>query len=393
MDLRNADCLEEMKNIDDNSIDLLFCDLPYTNSKFGKATSCKWDCEIDLDLFWKQVNRICRDDTPMIFTCTTKFGNCLINSNPKNFRYDLVWVKSASVGFLNAKKMPMKKHEMVYVFYRKLPKVYTDNIALHHTHKFIKKELGCEGNVYGQRDISTNINEYQPKLPNTIIKEDNKPIYDISSNSSLYGSELKRDKHKNRKNRESIYEPPLPNSIIKEDNTFIRGKNKKSKEDVYNYDERINNGKLYHHARHLQKGDESIYDPPLPNTIIKEGDIEKYKHKINNAIIKNNSIYGQGKGNTPLIDMGSIDGKPCYDPPLPNSIMEIKSEKGKHSTQKPVALMEWILKYYSKENDIVLDATMGSGSTGQACKNMNRKFIGIEKDKDIYETAFERLID
>jgi len=217
MDLRNADCLDEMKNIDDNSIDLLFCDLPYGQ------TSCKWDCLIDLNLFWKQVNRICRDDTPMIFTCSTKFGNCLINSNPKNFRYDLVWVKSASVGFLNAKKMPMKKHEMVYVFYRKLPKVYTDNIALHHTHKFIKKELGCEGNVYGQRDKSTNINEYQPKLPN---------------------------------------------SIIKEDNTFIRGKNKKSKEDVYNYDERINNGKLYHHARHLQKGDESIYDPPLPNSIM-----------------------------------------------------------------------------------------------------------------------------
>jgi len=54
--------------------------------------------------------------------------------------------------------------------------------------------------------------------------------------------------------------------------------------------------------------------------------------------------------------------------------------------------MEWILKYYSKENDIILDATMGSGSMGEACKNMNRKFIGIEKDKDIYEVAFNRLI-
>jgi len=55
--------------------------------------------------------------------------------------------------------------------------------------------------------------------------------------------------------------------------------------------------------------------------------------------------------------------------------------------------MQWIIQYYSKENDIVLDPTMGSGSTGQACKNMNRRFIGIEMDKDIYETAFERLID
>jgi len=80
-----------------------------------------------------------------------------------------------------------------------------------------------------------------------------------------------------------------------------------------------------------------------------------------------------------------------YDPPLPTSALEIKSTKGKHSTEKPVALMEWILKYYSKEGDIVLDPTMGSGSTGVACKNMNRNFIGIEKDKDIFEGARKRL--
>jgi DNA modification methylase len=115
MELYNDDCLKKMKDIDTNSIDLLFCDLPYGQ------TSCKWDCLIDLDEFWKQVNRICKDTTPMFFTCSTKFGVSLINSNPKNFRYDLVWVKSAPCGFLNAKKMPMKKHEMVYVFYKKLP--------------------------------------------------------------------------------------------------------------------------------------------------------------------------------------------------------------------------------------------------------------------------------
>jgi len=115
MDLYNEDCLEKMKDLSDNSIDLLFCDLPYN------CTSCKWDIAIDLELFWKEVNRVCKITTPMFFTCSTKFGVSLINSNPKNFRYDLVWVKSAPCGFLNAKKMPMKKHEMIYVFYRKLP--------------------------------------------------------------------------------------------------------------------------------------------------------------------------------------------------------------------------------------------------------------------------------
>jgi DNA modification methylase len=80
-----------------------------------------------------------------------------------------------------------------------------------------------------------------------------------------------------------------------------------------------------------------------------------------------------------------------YEPPLPNSILEIKSEKGKHPTQKPTALVEWCLKYYSKEGDTVLDPTMGSGSTGVACKNLNRQFIGIEQDEKIFKVAQSRI--
>ena len=79
-----------------------------------------------------------------------------------------------------------------------------------------------------------------------------------------------------------------------------------------------------------------------------------------------------------------------YEPKLPNSILEVKSEKGKHATQKPVALMEWILKYYSREGGVVLDPTMGSGSMGVACEKQNRLFIGIEKDETIYNVALER---
>ena len=80
-----------------------------------------------------------------------------------------------------------------------------------------------------------------------------------------------------------------------------------------------------------------------------------------------------------------------YEPKLPTNILEFKSEKGKHPTQKPVELIKWVLKYYSNENDLCIDATMGSGSTGVACKEMNRRFIGIELDKDIYETALNRI--
>ena len=286
MELLFGDCLELMPEIKDNSVDLLFCDLPYGQ------TSCKWDCLIDLEEFWKQVNRICKDDAPMLFTCSVKFGNTLINSNPKCFRYDLVWAKSRAVSFLLAKKMPMKKHEMIYVFYRKTPKVYTENIALHHKHKFIKetenKRYGKDGvdnkGCIKNRSKTATINKYDPPLPNSIITRTDEGC------NSLYGKET------NKK--------------------FI-------------YDE---NGKLR-------------------------------------------------------------NSEPMYNPPLPNSLLECKSEGGKHSTQKPVSLMEWILKYYSREGGVVLDPTMGSGAMGVACKNMNRHFIGIEKDEKIFEVAMERLND
>ena len=80
-----------------------------------------------------------------------------------------------------------------------------------------------------------------------------------------------------------------------------------------------------------------------------------------------------------------------YDPPLPTSILEIKTQRGKHSTQKPTELMKWVFKYYSKEKDIILDNCMGSGSTGVAAIQMNRDFIGIELDKDIFKVAQDRL--
>jgi len=121
------------------------------------------------------------------------------------------------------------------------------------------------------------------------------------------------------------------------------------------------------------------YDPPLPVSVVKEEIDEKYKNK--------GGLYSKVSRN------GLVKSEPHYEPPLPNSLLEIKSTRGKHSTEKPVALMEWILKYYSKEGDVVLDPTMGSGSTGVACKNMNRNFIGIEKDPKIYETAVNRIED
>ena len=126
-----------MKTLPDKSVDLFVCDLPYgclTNklraegseekSKGGKnytaTTGCSWDIPIDLDAFWTQVKRLCKNDhTPVLMFCSTKFGFDLFRSNPDWFRYDLVWSKSNAVGFLSANKMPMRSHEMIYVFAKK----------------------------------------------------------------------------------------------------------------------------------------------------------------------------------------------------------------------------------------------------------------------------------
>jgi len=136
--LYNGDCIEVMKEIPDKSIDLIICDLPYgclTADRKGKRVGelkdpsnpnsnivivnkpCAWDIKIDLKAFWEQVRRIRKNEhTPTIHFCTTKFGYELIQSNEAEFRYDLVWDKQRGVSFLSANKMPMRSHEMIYVF-------------------------------------------------------------------------------------------------------------------------------------------------------------------------------------------------------------------------------------------------------------------------------------
>jgi len=333
----NADCLEKMKDLDDDSVDLIFCDLPYGQ------TSCKWDCCIDLELFWIEVMRIKKLNTPIFFTTTTKFGVSLIQSAPKKcfFRYDLVWVKSAPAGFLSAKKMPMRKHEMIYVFYEKLP--FYDLSS--HTHKFLNQRPATKkgDHIYGDSQVS-NKNTYEPQLPVSVVKQEEpvanedydkreKKVRNTIKKEEVFGKGYLEKKVNFRKFDPTLggngapshlYEPPLPVSVVKQD--------------VYDAKDRFKNGKLKKNPRHLQKGDDPIYEPPLPN-----------------------------------------------------SMLEIKSTRGKHSTEKPVALMEWIFKYYSKEGDVILDPTMGSGSTGVACKNMNRNFIGIEMDEDIFKVASYRI--
>ena len=163
MKLLNGDCLELLKEIDDNSVDLVFCDLPYGQ------TSCKWDCKIDLVEMWKQFKRIRKDKhTPFFFTCSTRFGYEIIKSNEKWFRYDLVWEKTAPVGFLCARRMPMRKHEMIYVFYDNLP-VY--DISSHNRKFLNTREPHKETTVYGDLGIKTDHLKYEPPLPTSDMRK------------------------------------------------------------------------------------------------------------------------------------------------------------------------------------------------------------------------------
>ena len=111
----NEDCLEGMKKIEDKSVDMILCDLPYG------TTRNKWDTVIPLDKLWEQYKRIIKDNGAIVLTAQTPFDKVLGSSNLEMLKYEWIWEKTTATGWFNAKKMPMKAHENILVFYRKPP--------------------------------------------------------------------------------------------------------------------------------------------------------------------------------------------------------------------------------------------------------------------------------
>ena len=229
--LIHGDCLEEMKNIPDKSIDMILCDLPYG------TTRNKWDTVIDLDLLWIEYERIIKDNGAIVLFAQVPFNIILGYSNLKLLKYEWIWEKEQGTGHLNAKKMPLKSHENIMVFYKKLP-------------------------------------TYNPQM---------------------VGNEVRTVKRSGNKSKTTNY------------GDFIE--------------------------------------------------------------IKESTYIGR----------------------YPKDIIKFNKDKGYHPTQKPVALLEYLIKTYTNEGEIVLDNCMGSGSTGVACVNTNRKFIGIELDEKYFEIAKGRI--
>lgn len=232
-----GDCLNLMERICDNSIDMILCDLPYG------CTRNTWDTQLPMDLLWSEYIRIAKPHCPIILFASGMFTAQLMMSKPDLWRYNLIWEKSTPTGFLNAKRMPLRAHEDICVFYKRLP----------------------------------------------------------------------------------------------------------------------------------------IYNPQM----------EKGRRKVSSRKHKRNCSHGSSYGEYANVSYDSSDR-------YPKSVLHYSTDKqtcSLHPTQKPVNLCEWLIKTYSNEGDVILDNCMGSGTTGVACLNTRRSFLGIEKDYEIFTTATKRLKD
>ena len=115
--LINGDCIDEMQKLIDDGVKV---DMVLTDPPYG-TTSCKWDSIIPFDMMWECLDNITNINTPIALFGSEPFSSYLRLSNIQNYRYDWIWHKNYSGGFVTAKKMPMKYHEIISIFYKKQP--------------------------------------------------------------------------------------------------------------------------------------------------------------------------------------------------------------------------------------------------------------------------------
>ncbi len=159
-----GDCLEQMKCINDGSIDMILCDLPYG------VTKNKWDSIIPLDKLWEQYERIIKDNGAIVLFGQDKFTARLMLSNEKLHRYNLIWEKTTPTGHLNAKKMPLRSHEDILVFYKKLP-TYNPQKTTGHNRKVSTahhKRNSKKTTNYGEHGLTTY--DSTERYPKSVIK-------------------------------------------------------------------------------------------------------------------------------------------------------------------------------------------------------------------------------
>jgi len=314
--LYNKDCFDVFPLIKDKSINMVLVDLPYGQ------TDCHWDIPLDLSAMWKELSRIGKDNCQYLFYTTTKYGYELINSKRSWFKYDLVWEKFKSVGFLNCNNQPLRAHEMIYLFNN----TNTDDINVE-----FNKDM---------RDYARKVKEYINLPKSQLNKDFENSSYDhfFRWNSSQFLLPTKQTYDK----LISLYSIDKMEGFIPYDKLeMIKIK--------HTYNAQMTEGKPYKASRSPTK----------------------------------NTVYGAFLAKETNNQSGLR---------YPRSVLKFhQNGKKLHPTQKPLELCEWLIKSYSNEGDLVLDFCMGSGSTIEACIGTNRKYIGIEKDKEIYKLARERI--
>lgn len=187
----NEDCLgnEElgtgMWRIPDKSIDMILCDLPY-----GVTARNKWDCIIDIDKLWEQYKRIIKDNGVIVLFGQDKFTAKMMLSQPKLHRYNLVWDKVLPSGFLNANRMPLRKHEDIMVFYKKQPTYNPQKVKGKPNHTTGKAQGKSQEEVSrntnygkfkkvdteGDMKFPTSILTFQKPHPSTTVHSTQKPV-------------------------------------------------------------------------------------------------------------------------------------------------------------------------------------------------------------------------
>ena len=160
MTLLQGDCLELMSGIDDKSIDLILCDLPYG------TTQCKWDSVIPFDKLWAQYNRIIKDNGAIVLFSRQPFTSQLINSNLKMYRYELIWQKEQATNFLHIKKQFGQATENIEVFYKHQP---TYNPQMVKSDKPVKSNGGNSSRTYNNQTFIGSDEVRYEKYPLNIL--------------------------------------------------------------------------------------------------------------------------------------------------------------------------------------------------------------------------------
>mgnify|MGYP003676574121 CR=1 FL=1 len=166
IDLILGDCLEVMKTIKDNSINMVLCDLPYN------TTGMKWDIKLPLDKLWEQYNRIIKDDGVICLTAAQPFTSELVMSNREMFMYEWIWDKHIARGMHRAKEQPMRKHENILIFSKTRKHKYNPIMVKRDkpvtVKNYIKRDTSGERKGGRYKD-NTKTYTYTHKNPTTII--------------------------------------------------------------------------------------------------------------------------------------------------------------------------------------------------------------------------------